>query len=62
MSVTPAQAGVQFKNAWIPACAGMTNGQHASVLLNNIFETHYTIDIAIVRPIIYYGANIAISE
>jgi len=22
--VTPAQAGVQFKDAWIPACAGMT--------------------------------------
>ena len=24
MFVTPAQAGVQFKAAWIPACAGMT--------------------------------------
>jgi hypothetical protein len=23
-SVTPAQAGVQLKDAWIPACAGMT--------------------------------------
>ena len=26
MIVTPAQAGVQFKDAWIPACAGMTAG------------------------------------
>ena len=25
MNVTPAQAGVQFKDAWIPACAGMTD-------------------------------------
>ena len=24
MIVTPAQAGVQFKDAWISACAGMT--------------------------------------
>ena len=24
--VTPAQAGVQFESAWIPACAGMTKG------------------------------------
>jgi len=29
MIVTPAQAGVQFKDAWIPACAGMTDGYHA---------------------------------
>jgi hypothetical protein len=36
MIVTPAQAGVQFKDAWIPACAGMTDGYHPSVL-NNIF-------------------------
>ena len=35
MIVTPAEAGVQFKDAWIPACAGMTNGQHASRLTNN---------------------------
>jgi hypothetical protein len=26
MIVTPAQAVVQFKDAWIPACAVMTNG------------------------------------
>jgi hypothetical protein len=25
MIVTPAQAEVQFKDAWIPACAEMTN-------------------------------------
>jgi hypothetical protein len=36
MIVTPAQAGVQFKDAWIPACAGMTDGYHTSVL-DNIF-------------------------
>ena len=29
MIVTPAQAGVQFKDAWIPACAGMTGGQYS---------------------------------
>jgi hypothetical protein len=29
MIVTPAQAGVQFKDAWIPACAGMTDRLHA---------------------------------
>ena len=32
MIVTPAQAGVQFKDAWIPACEGMTDRLHASVL------------------------------
>jgi hypothetical protein len=32
MIVTPAQAGVQFKDAWIPACAGMTGGQYSSLL------------------------------
>jgi hypothetical protein len=37
MIVTPAQAGVQFKDAWIPACAGMTGGEHASVF-NNILD------------------------
>ncbi len=26
MIATPAQAGVQFKDDWIPACAGMTDG------------------------------------
>jgi hypothetical protein len=26
MSATPAQAAVQFKDAWIPACAGVTDG------------------------------------
>jgi len=35
MIVTPAQAGVQFKDAWIPACAGMTDSYHTSEL-NNI--------------------------
>jgi hypothetical protein len=37
MIVTPAQAGVQFKVAWIPACAGMTDGSFATVL-RNIFN------------------------
>jgi hypothetical protein len=37
MIVTPAQAGVQCKDAWIPACAGMTGGQY-SLLLNIILE------------------------
>jgi hypothetical protein len=37
MIVTPAQAGVQFKDAWIPACAGMTDGKKASGT-NNIFD------------------------
>ena len=37
MIVTPAQAGVQFKDAWIPACAGMTDGYHAAEL-NNILD------------------------
>jgi hypothetical protein len=37
MIVTPAQAGVQFKAAWIPACAGMTGGKHAPVI-RNIFD------------------------
>ena len=27
-NVTPAQAGVQFKDAWIPAFAGMTDREH----------------------------------
>jgi hypothetical protein len=39
MTVTPAQAGVQLKAAWIPACAGMTGGKHAPEIrniLNNI--------------------------
>jgi hypothetical protein len=38
MIVTPAQAGVQFKDVWIPACAGVTNRQLASGLLNNILD------------------------
>jgi len=44
MIVTPAQAGVQFKDVWIPACAGMTDGQHASVfnhILDNISGTQH---------------------
>jgi hypothetical protein len=36
MFVTPAQAGIQFKDAWVPDCAGMTDGQHASVLNNSL--------------------------
>ena len=32
MIVTPAQAGVQFKNAWIRACAGMTDGYDTPLL------------------------------
>jgi hypothetical protein len=31
MIVTPAQAGVQFESAWIPACAGMTKRYHAKL-------------------------------
>ena len=31
MIVTPAEAGVQFESAWIPACAGMTNRYHAKL-------------------------------
>jgi hypothetical protein len=30
-------AGVQFKDPWIPACAGMKGGQY-SLLLNIILE------------------------
>jgi hypothetical protein len=44
MIVTPAQAGVQFKEAWIPASAGMTAGYRGSVLnniLDNISGTQY---------------------
>jgi hypothetical protein len=37
MKVTPAQAGVQFKDAWIPACAGMTD-RYLEVDLNNILN------------------------
>jgi hypothetical protein len=37
MNVTPAQAGVQFKDAWIPACAGMTSRYHRAEL-NHILE------------------------
>jgi hypothetical protein len=36
MNVTPAQAGVQFKDAWIPACAGMTV-RYRTKNLNNIY-------------------------
>jgi len=31
--VTPAHAGVQFKDAWIPACAGMTDRYEATDLI-----------------------------
>ena len=44
MNVTPAQAGVQFKDAWIPACAGMTDRYlEADIdnILINISETRY---------------------
>jgi hypothetical protein len=37
MIVTPAQAGVQFKAGWIPACTEMTHGQQVS-LINNTLE------------------------
>jgi hypothetical protein len=45
MIVTPAQAGVQFKNAWIPTCAGMTGGQYPSPLkiILEILPGHKTI-------------------
>jgi len=35
------QAGVQFKDAWIPACEGMADGYHVLELYctsENIFE------------------------
>ena len=35
MNVTPAQAGVQFTPAWIPACAGMTD-RYLEADINNI--------------------------
>jgi hypothetical protein len=35
MNVTPAQAGVQIKGVWIPACAGMTHW-FEDAELNNI--------------------------
>jgi hypothetical protein len=44
MNVTPAQAGVQFKDAWIPAFAGMTDRYYTSELkniLDNISGTQY---------------------
>ena len=37
MIVTPAQAGVQLKVAWIPACAGMTDRYYAAAD-RNIYE------------------------
>jgi hypothetical protein len=37
MNVTPAEAGVQFKDAWIPASAGMTDWDDDTEQ-NNIFE------------------------
>jgi hypothetical protein len=40
MIVTPAQAGVQCKGAWIPACAGMTGGKY-SLLLNIFFRKYF---------------------
>jgi len=44
MNVAPAQAGVQFKDTWIPACAGMTERHHALELkniLDDISGTQY---------------------
>jgi len=35
MNVIPAQAGIQFKGAWIPACAGMTD-RYFEADINNI--------------------------
>jgi hypothetical protein len=43
MIVTPAQAGVQFKPAWIPACAGMTNRYDAKLLRNILYNISKTI-------------------
>jgi hypothetical protein len=37
MNVIPAQAGVQFKGAWIPACAGMTD-RYLEADINNILD------------------------
>jgi hypothetical protein len=37
MNVTPAQVEVQFKDAWFPACAGMTDRCHDTEL-NNILD------------------------
>jgi hypothetical protein len=46
MNVTPAKAGVQFKDAWIPACAGMTDRYRPSykdIILNVISGTPQSI-------------------
>ena len=37
MNVTPAQAGVQFKDVWIPASAGMTD-RYLEADFNNILN------------------------
>ena len=48
MDVTPAQAEVQFKDAWIPACAGMTD-RYLEVdlykILNNISGIQHWIEM-----------------
>jgi hypothetical protein len=63
-NVTPAQAGVQFKDAWIPACAGMTDRYH-SAELNNILEDisatrHQSPPQKCLLPNIFVGASLLI--
>ena len=50
MIVTPAQAGVQLKVAWIPAFAGMTNRYQTTVteIFMTIFLGHNTEDEGLV--------------
>jgi hypothetical protein len=59
MIVTPAQAGVQFKPAWIPACGGMTKRYYASLLrkiLYNISGTQRWNDLHFRRLPVCYGS------
>jgi hypothetical protein len=37
--VSPAKAGVQIKDSWIPAPAGMTRGEHVSVTKRSFSDT-----------------------
>jgi len=48
MIVTPAQAGVQFKDAWIPACAGMTDStpQYLLIFLGHNTKSHLNVLLA----------------
>jgi hypothetical protein len=51
MVVTPAQAGVQFKGVWIPACAGMTD-RYCDSELKKYFRRYfwYTTQEVVSKP------------